>query len=421
MRLILENIGIIEKADVKINGLTVIAGDNDSGKSTIGKIAYSLTKSFEDSEKNYEKEKAEKMDMYLTGFYILFRRGIDLRKYPELLKFTENFRQYRGIDNKKSFKLIENSMKLLNEIDIDKEEKAEIIKRFNAVNSLFQEKESKTSKIINSIRTIFKSEFSNQINNIFAKEGRIEVYDGKNKIIEIVIKNNKIVRDKTNIIDEIFPFGSSIFIETPFVLTYKEDLEDSNIYHVGDLLYKLMKPNLKKEKSKLNISEIVGGEIYFDEEIDHFSFKKNAGNKNVQIKISNSASGIKSLGILQILETADEFNKNLLLIIDEPEVHLHPDWQVEYAKILVKLVENGVKVLVTSHSPYLIEAINKYSKKSKIEKEVKFYLSELKNNGNVFVVDKTNDKDEIFDKLSKPFERLVFGDWICWRTYWRLE
>ena len=60
MRLSLENIGIIEKADVEINGLTVIAGNNDSGKSTIGKIAYSLTKSFEDFEKNYEKEKAAK-------------------------------------------------------------------------------------------------------------------------------------------------------------------------------------------------------------------------------------------------------------------------------------------------------------------------------------------------------------------------
>jgi len=410
MRLSLENIGIIEKADVEINGLTVIAGNNDSGKSTIGKIAYSLTKSFEDFEKNYEKEKAAKMDMYFREFYISFRESIDLNKYPEILKFMENFRHYRRIDNKKLFGLIENSIKLLDEIDIDKEEKAKIKKRFNEVNSIFQEKESRSSKIIKSIRKIFKSEFSNQITNVFANEGRIEVYEGENKIINIIIKDNKIFIDETNKIDEIFPFDSSVFIETPLVLTYKESLENSFIYHVEDLLYKLMKPNLIKEKTKLNISEIVGGEIYFDEENDLFLFQKNVGNKEVKIHIINSASGIKSLGILQILEKAGEFNKNLLLIIDEPEVHLHPDWQVEYAKILIKLVENGVKVLVTSHSPYLIEAIDKYSKKSKIEKNVRFYLSELKNNGNAMIVDKTNDKDEIFDRLSKPFERLVFGD-----------
>ena len=410
MRVSLENIGIIEKADVEINRLTVIAGNNDSGKSTIGKVAYSLTKSFEDFEKNYEREKAEKMDMYFKDFYILFRRGINLGKYPELLKFMEDFRHYRRIDNKKLFELIENSITSLDKIDVDEEAKAKIIKRFDAVNSLFQEKESKNSKIINSIRTIFESEFSSQISNVFENEGRIEVCEGENEIIDIILKDNKIDIDKTNIIDEIFPFDSSVFIETPLVLTYKEDLEFSRIYHVKDLLYKLMKPNLNKEKTKLNISEIVGGEIYFDEETDQFSFNKNVGNKSIQIKISNSASGIKSLGILQILENAGEFNKNLLLIIDEPEVHLHPDWQVEYAKILIKLVENGVKVLVTSHSPYLIEAINKYSKKSKIKNDVKFYLTELNEKGNILVVDKTNDKDEIFDKLSKPFERLVFGD-----------
>lgn len=410
MRLGLENIGIIEKADIEINGLTIIAGNNDSGKSTIGKTAYSLTKSFEDFEKNYEKEKAEKMYLFFTEFYISIRKNIDLMKYPELSKFMDDFRRYRRIDNIKLFKLISSSMNLLDEIDIDKEAKAKLIEIFNEINSLFQENESRSSKIINSIQTIFKSEFSNQISNVFANEGRIEVCEGDNKIINIIIKDNTIVMDKTNIIDEIFPFDSSIFIETPFVLTYKEELELSNIYHVNDLLYKLMKPNLKKEKTNLNISEIVGGEICFDEENDKFLFKKNVGNKKVQIQISNSASGIKSLGILQILERAGEFNKNLLLIIDEPEVHLHPDWQIEYAKILIKLVENGVKILVTSHSPYLIEAINKYSKKSKIEQNVKFYLSELKNTGKALIVNKTNDKDEIFDKLSKPFERLVFGD-----------
>ena len=410
MRLSLENIGIIETANVEINGLTLIAGNNDSGKSTIGKIAYALTKAFEDFEKNYEKEKAIKMNLYSRDFYILLRKNIELRKYPKLFQLMDDFRHYSRIDDKKLFETVENSMKILDDIDVNEEAKENITKSFIRINSIVQEKDSRKSKIIKSIRKIFKSEFSSQITNVFENEGRIEVYEGENKIINIIIKDDEITMKKTNIIDEIFPFDSSVFIETPFALTYKGELELSNIYHVDDLLYKLMKPNLKKDKTKLNISEIVGGEICFDEENDQFLFKKNVGNKKVQLQISNSASGIKSLGILQILENAGEFNRNLLLVIDEPEVHLHPDWQVEYAKILIKLVENGVKVLVTSYSPYLIEAINKYSKNSKIEQDVKFYLSELKNNGKALIVDKTNDKDEIFDKLSKPFERLIFGD-----------
>ena len=92
MRLMIENIGIVEKADVEINGLTVIAGNNDSGKSTVGKIAYSLTKSFEDFERNYEREKAEKMDKYIRQFYILFRESVALDKYPELQKFMDSLR-----------------------------------------------------------------------------------------------------------------------------------------------------------------------------------------------------------------------------------------------------------------------------------------------------------------------------------------
>lgn len=42
MRLQFSNIGMIEKADVKINKLTILVGENDSGKSTLGKLLYSL-------------------------------------------------------------------------------------------------------------------------------------------------------------------------------------------------------------------------------------------------------------------------------------------------------------------------------------------------------------------------------------------
>ena len=37
MKLVLENIGMLERAEVKLDGLTVIAGENDTGKSTVGK------------------------------------------------------------------------------------------------------------------------------------------------------------------------------------------------------------------------------------------------------------------------------------------------------------------------------------------------------------------------------------------------
>ena len=46
MRLTLKNIGKIENADVKIDGITIIAGENNTGKSTVGKILFSVFNGF---------------------------------------------------------------------------------------------------------------------------------------------------------------------------------------------------------------------------------------------------------------------------------------------------------------------------------------------------------------------------------------
>jgi len=413
MQLRLENVGIIEKADIDINGLTIIAGNNDTGKSTIGKIAYSLTKSFEDFELNYERDKNLLIQKYFRDFYILLRKDVDLRKDRELREHMERFMFYRRVDNKK---LLESMNKLKefiekNEVKLNPKAKEEVFSNIDKINSLFNEKESKNAKILKSVKKIFTSEFRKQINNIFTDESKISIWEGKNAVINLIIKNNEILQDETKKIDEIFPFDSSIFIETPFILTYKDALEESDdIYHVEDLLNKLERPNLTKKEGSLNINKIINGDILFDEEDNKFSFNKKSGNKKIKIDIINAAAGIKSLGILQLLDSSGEFNNNLLLVIDEPEIHLHPDWQVAYSKLLVELVKNGVNVLITSHSPYLIEALNKFSKEEKIYDKTKFYLSELNKEGKATIIDKTKNKEEIFDKLSKPFERLVFGD-----------
>jgi len=413
MRLILENIGIIEKADIDIAGLTIIAGNNDSGKSTIGKIAYSLTKSFEDFEINYEKSKSRERQGLSLNLFRLLRNDIYLQKNPEIRNLMDKLRFFKRIDN---VQLLESIKKIKNFLDKDliKVQEKTKIETYNyfykKIESLVKETESKNSKIMKSVREIFNSEFQNQINNISTKESKISVLDGKNNIIKIIIKDNEITHDKSEKIDEIFPFDSSVFIETPFILTYKKGLENSDVYHVSDLLTKLETPNIEIKDSNLSINKIINGEISYDDDEDDFLFMKNLGKKKVKINMLNSASGIKSFGILQLLDKSGEFNKNLLLIIDEPEVHLHPEWQIEYSKILVKLVKKGIKVLITSHSPYLIEALNKFSKEEQIVDNTKFYLSESNKKGKSIITDKTKDKEEIFDKLSKPFEKLVFGE-----------
>jgi predicted ATPase len=44
MLLKIENLGMIEHAEVSLDGFTVIAGDNDTGKSTVGRLWFALIK-----------------------------------------------------------------------------------------------------------------------------------------------------------------------------------------------------------------------------------------------------------------------------------------------------------------------------------------------------------------------------------------
>ena len=60
MELSLHNVGIIRESQVKLDGLTVITGKNSSGKTTVGKVVYSLiaagsnpVEAFEESRRSY--------------------------------------------------------------------------------------------------------------------------------------------------------------------------------------------------------------------------------------------------------------------------------------------------------------------------------------------------------------------------------
>jgi AAA15 family ATPase/GTPase len=65
-----------------------------------------------------------------------------------------------------------------------------------------------------------------------------------------------------------------------------------------------------------------------------------------------------------------------MLIIDEPEAHLHPAAQTEMAKTLGRLVRAGVRVVVTTHSDWLLMEIGNLIREGELEQKTSESISE---------------------------------------------
>lgn len=51
MHITIKNLGIVETAEIELNGLTIVTGHNDSGKSFIGKMIFSIIKTIQSGER----------------------------------------------------------------------------------------------------------------------------------------------------------------------------------------------------------------------------------------------------------------------------------------------------------------------------------------------------------------------------------
>lgn len=65
MRLKIQNIGKISTADIEINGITIVAGENNTGKSTVGKTLYAMFNSFCRTQKRIFAERVRSVSKYI--------------------------------------------------------------------------------------------------------------------------------------------------------------------------------------------------------------------------------------------------------------------------------------------------------------------------------------------------------------------
>ena len=151
------------------------------------------------------------------------------------------------------------------------------------------------------------------------------------------------------------------------------------------------------------IKEILGGEI--KKENGELFFVKENGFKS---HMKNTSSGVKQVAIIQTLLNNNELEPNSFLIMDEPEVNLHPEWQIKFAKILVLLVkELDLSIYIASHSPFFIEAIELYSQYYDLIDDSYFYLTQKAEGYQYDIVSVDSDNlEEIYRNLGEPYNIL---------------
>ncbi|VFN02249.1 MAG: Predicted ATPase [Candidatus Kentron sp. G] len=104
-----------------------------------------------------------------------------------------------------------------------------------------------------------------------------------------------------------------------------------------------------------DFSDIIGGKYTVTRNDELYFLPK--GRRGVKLSMDESSSAVRSLldigfYLKHIAKPGD------ILMVDEPELNLHPRNQRRVARLFARLVNIGIKVFVTTHSDYLIKELN---------------------------------------------------------------
>ncbi|AYQ57824.1 hypothetical protein MS2017_2174 [Bathymodiolus thermophilus thioautotrophic gill symbiont] len=443
-----ENLGRFKKGEVKLRPLTVLTGENGTGKSFFTKTLYSI---FSVLNKNLLRIEIDKtivtINIDLESFIAQVQRKSaleenmvkDVKTKLNLFKDAlnvfkdENIRFYK-IKIQELHKDIEKPINKLNKhfekiqnnpikVKFIKNKIKELQNNFSILESFT--KHNIYPKILSkNLSSEIKENF--QISNLYElisfDESKCQIYDKKNGLNISFNKDNFVDFSlEHDFIAEVSNLDRVIFFESPAYWSVRDALNNSKeVEKKGDLtgvskyFYDLDKTlNTKSTNQPLEIvsklavelKEEIGGEFIFDS--GRLSFVDNSG-KNIDKNLISF--GMTNLGMIQALLKNNVISKGSFVFFDEPETNLHPTWQVLLTKVLIELAENGVNVVMATHSLDMIKALEVHTK----DKDKKFIaINHFTKEGRLFEFDSddiTENLIESREELSSSYKDLYMKD-----------
>lgn len=148
---------------------------------------------------------------------------------------------------------------------------------------------------------------------------------------------------------------------------YRSQLKDSSLQlpsmsePVSDYILNISDIQVSKQgnfKDLVNFLEenIIEGKVTFDEFQKKLKYKSTK--TGLDLELHEASSMIAEVSPLVAYLKYILPKSNAILFIEEPEAHLHPKIQVEMMKVFVQLVKAGVKVVMTTHSDFMMNELS---------------------------------------------------------------
>lgn len=455
MKFRLENIGAIKKADIDIEGITIIAGENNVGKSTVGKALYAFLHDMHLWEKTYDETCSARIEKLLyqgsvrLDDWCMKVSGAKRRRTnrtSQLIKRCARSENLRGeiedfqlADDEKSRTEAGNNLQedlekycyeyitlyARDQIETIWEDERDWILKWIRENVLLLQKIEldevaiQTAQIEESLNTVFKRQYQKIGTDIC----KIEFIDDTKRGVKFVASDKNVSLDiPIRIRNHIF------FIESPKLYDFLSNISYGHVQK--EYLRYLMSPNIFKNnrnispdrlKEETDIQEssqemssiierldmVMGGRAEFLQKVG-LEFKDNQLQEAVHEV--NVSTGLKSLALLEYALRIGAIERGDILILDEPEINLHPEWQIEYAKALVDLQkEFDLKIIITSHSPYFMRAIECFTDISGTMDLLNVYRVTREKTGESKIENVSYSEfgmTELYEDLSAPLEKL---------------
>ncbi|MYB94403.1 ATP-binding protein [Candidatus Poribacteria bacterium] len=366
MTIKLKNIGILKQAEFSIGDLTVICGENNTAKTYAAYALYGFLKSWDDFVKFPISD--EQIHNFLTEGLL----RIDLVKYVNMADqvLTEACKLYTqqldkifaapedGFHNSELYlqtetinlhnRGVEGNWHIPPLINYVKEMKSEEL-----IVNLVMEREEKVDpssvktrlrSIINDI--IFSGSFPQPFICSSERTGaatfRTELSFARDRLLKEMSQVQK-NRDPRELLFKGYQ-------------RYPSPIED-NVNFMRQLEYIAKGESfIAKEHPEIltDFADIVGGEYVVTQNDLLYYIPKGTRSKLTMVESSSSARALLDLSFyLNCIAEEDD-----LLMVDEPELSLHPENQRRIAKLFARLANIGVKVFITTHSDYIIKELN---------------------------------------------------------------